>query len=81
MKKILGRWTVELAKIYYEGLREKDTTVRLHSNEYDVQNFPKLLIHIDVISDSQEDSEDIEKTVKEIGQLAKVKSLLQKDES
>ncbi|MFD2922148.1 hypothetical protein [Halobacillus naozhouensis] len=76
----LRQRTVELIPFIEDGLKEKDINVRLSAIEFDVENFPKLLIYINPVASSQEGREVVERKVNDIVQLAKEKSLLQENE-
>lgn len=52
---------------------------RLSLIRNDIENFPRLLIYIETVTDSQEDRENVERKVNDIIQLAKEKSILQEN--
>lgn len=75
----LGQMANELAHFIADSLKEKDINGRLGYIQNDIENFPKLLIYIETVTDSQEDRENVERKVNDIVQLAKEKSVLQEN--
>lgn len=72
----LDKRTFDLAHIIENGL--KDTTARLKSIEYDINHFPKRLIHVD--SNSSKDGNNIELLVQNIIQSVEDKSVIKENE-
>ncbi|WP_163530076.1 hypothetical protein [Halobacillus ihumii] len=77
--KDLRERSVELIHFIEDELKEREVNVSLEGIEYDVKHFPRLLIYMD--SNTQKDSQDIEKMVSDIVQVARTKSLLQEIEA
>lgn len=75
----LGQMVEELADFITDSLKEKNINGRLALIQNDIENFPKLLIYIDTVADSQEEREIVEREVNDIVQLAKDKSILQEN--
>lgn len=75
----LGQMAEGLADFITDNLKEKDINGRLTLIQNDIDNFPKLLIYIDTVANTQEEREIVEREVNDIVLLAKDKLILQEN--